>query len=114
MIKQNQSIEPRKFVFMTETEFIKHFGDNYEDAVNEHISNDKPVLTIHNINGCISSLPIERAKYLLEKYYKMTNKPVGKSEGKDTNAGKQKEAPVSAEEIKEVKRRNSSQSPEYA
>lgn len=109
MRKQNLNIEPRKFVFMTENEFIKHFGDNYEDAVNEHLRHDKPVLRIHNINGCISSIPIERAKYLLEKYYKMTNRSAEKRDGESK---KQKEM-ASPEESKEVKHRNSSQSPEY-
>lgn len=111
MIKQNQNIEPRKFIFMTEIEFIKHFGDNYEEAVNEHISNDKPVIRINNVNGCISSLPIDRAKYLLEKYYKMTHKPIEKE---DVPVKGQKEEKATPEEVKEVKRRNSSQSPEYA
>ncbi len=110
MIKQNFNIEPRKFVFMTESEFIKHFGDNYEEAVNEHIRNDIPVIKIHNINGCISSFPIERAKYLLEKYYKMTSKPVEKT---DNQIKKQKEEPLAHEEAREVKHRNSSQSAEY-
>jgi hypothetical protein len=96
---------------MTEIEFIKHFGDNYEEAVNEHISNDKPVIRINNINGCTSSLPIDRAKYLLEKYYKMTNKPIEKEDDQVKDPKKEKATP---EEVKEVKRRNSSQSPEYA
>jgi hypothetical protein len=96
---------------MTEIEFIKHFGENYEEAVKEHISNDKPVLRIHNVNGCISSLPIDRAKYLLEKYHKMTRKPVEKE---DVQLKGQKEEKTTSEEVKEMKRRNSSQSPEYA
>ena len=103
MRKENLNIEPRKFVFMTEIEFIKHFGENYEDAVNEHIIHDKPVLRIHNINGCTSSIPIERARYLLEKYHKMTNKP----------EAKQKSEISSPEESKEMRHHNSSQSPEY-
>ena len=109
MRKPNLNIEPRKFVFMTENEFIKHFGDNYEDAVNEHIRHDKPVLRIHNINGCTSSIPIERAKYLMEKYYKMTQR-----ENPDDALKNQKSEVAPPEETKEVKRRNSSQSPEYA
>ena len=109
-MKQNFNIEPPKYIFMTETEFIKHFGDNYEEAVHKCISNDQPVISIQNINGCTSSLPVERAKYLLEKYHKMFSKPVEKSEAQ---VKKQKEETFSAEEVKEVKRRNSSQSPEY-
>ena len=110
MLKQNFNIEPQKFVFMTEAEFIKHFGENYEEAVNEHLSNDKPVIRIHSVNGCVSALPIERAKYLLEKYYKMTNKSAEKNE----ELAKHKKETISAEEVKEAKRHNSSQSPEYA
>ena len=110
MRKQNLNIEPRKFVFMTESEFIKHFGDNYEDAVKEHIIHDKPILKIHNINGCISSIPIERAKYLLEKYHKMYNKL---PENKKSELKKQRAEISSHEEPEEVKHHNSSQSPEY-
>ena len=110
MRKENLNIEPRKFVFMTEIEFIKHFGENYEDAVNEYLIHDKPVLRIHNINGCTSSIPIERAKYLLEKYYKMTNKS---EEKRSSEPKKQKSEVSSPEESKELRHRNSSQSPEY-
>lgn len=111
MRKQNLNVTPPKFVFMTETEFVKHFGENYEEAVKEHIINDKAVMKIHNINGCLTSIPIERAKYLLEKYYKMTKKSPQKMESKPEKQTKEVET---VPEPTEVKRRNSSQSPEYA
>ncbi len=113
MKKPNLNIEPPTFVFMTEPEFIKHFGENFEESVIEHVKNDKPSIRIHNINGCISSIPIERAKYLLEKYYKMTGKSAAKA--KKSQPRKQEEdSKASANETVKVERRNSSQSHEYA
>lgn len=119
MRKQNLNVDPPKFVYMTEKEFIIHFGENYEDAVKDHIIHDKPVLQIFSVNGCASAIPLERAKFMLEKYYKMTNKKAKKRVSEPEQAKKEpveKKEVVDTIESQEIKRkqRNSSQSPEYA
>lgn len=70
----NQEI--KKLVFITESSWILHFGNNYEDLVLRSIRDKVPVIRIHNVNGNTTALPLDRAKYLLDKYYKLTGKPI--------------------------------------
>lgn len=75
MIKRYTShTEIKKFIFLTEQEYILYFGQNYENSVIEANKADRPVVRVRNGNGIMSSIPTERANYLLEKYYKMVKK----------------------------------------
>lgn len=70
----NQDI--KRLVFMTESTWILHFGNNYEELVLRAIRDKIPVIQINNVNGNTTALPLDRAKYLLDKYYKLTGKPL--------------------------------------
>lgn len=61
---------------MMENTWVLHFGKNYEELVLRSIRDKVPVIGIINVNGCASALPLDRAKYLLDKYYKLTGKPI--------------------------------------
>ncbi len=65
---------------MTDPAFIIYFGEQYEATVKELSRRDEPIIQINNLNGCTSSIPIDRAKHLLEKYYKMAGKTATKKE----------------------------------
>jgi len=72
MIRQYTShTEIKRFVFLTEQEYIMYFGQHYEDSVQQANSQGKLVIRARNGNGIVSSLPIERANYLIEKYHKL-------------------------------------------
>lgn len=64
----------RKMTFMMESSWILHFGQNFEGLVLRSIRDKVPVISVTNVNGSTSALPLDRAKYLLDKYYKMTGK----------------------------------------
>lgn len=66
--------EIKKFIFLTEQEYILYFGQNYENSVLEANKTEKPIVRVRNGNGIMSSIPTERANYLLEKYYKVVKK----------------------------------------
>lgn len=70
----NQEI--KRLVFMMENTWVLHFGKNYEKLVLRSIRDKVPVISITSINGSASAIPLERAKYLLDRYYKLTGKPV--------------------------------------
>ncbi len=70
----NQDI--KRLVFMTDNTWILHFGKNYEELVLRSIRDKIPVIRITNVNGSTSALPLDRAKYLLDKFYKLTGKPL--------------------------------------
>lgn len=70
----NQDI--KRLVFMTDSTWILHFGNNYEELVLRSIRDKIPVIQVNNINGSTTALPLDRAKYLLDKYYKLTGKPL--------------------------------------
>ncbi|MEO0334476.1 MAG: hypothetical protein AAF223_22850 [Bacteroidota bacterium] len=75
MIKRYSShTEIKRFVFLTEQEYILYFGQNYENSVQQANATDQPVIRARNGNGIISSIPTERANYLLEKYHKLLKK----------------------------------------
>ncbi len=48
-----------------------YFGQHYEDSVQQANTQGKQVVRARNGNGIVSSLPIERANYLIEKYHKL-------------------------------------------
>lgn len=70
----NQDI--KRLVFITESSWILHFGNNFEELVLRGIRDKVPVIRINNVNGNTTALPLDRAKYLLDKYYKLTGKPI--------------------------------------
>lgn len=70
----NQEI--KRLVFMVENTWVLHFGKNYEKLVLRSIRDKVPVISITSINGSASAIPLDRAKFLLDKYYKLTGKPV--------------------------------------
>ncbi|MEM6842181.1 MAG: hypothetical protein AAF944_22685 [Bacteroidota bacterium] len=75
MIKHYSShTEIKRFVFLTEQEYILYFGKNYESSVQQANDTDQLVIRARNGNGIISSIPIERANYLVEKYHRLLKK----------------------------------------
>ena len=64
----------KKFVFLTEQEFIMYFGQHYEASVKKANETNQAVIQIRNANGITSSIPIERANFLLEKYHRVLKK----------------------------------------
>ncbi|MEQ9438594.1 MAG: hypothetical protein RIG62_06080 [Cyclobacteriaceae bacterium] len=75
MIKQYTSTtEIKKFVHLTEQEFIMHFGQHYEASVHKANESNQAVIQIKNENGITSSIPLERANYMLEKYHRALKK----------------------------------------
>ena len=75
MIKRYSShTEIKRFVFLTEQEYILYFGQHYEKSVLKANATDQPVVKVRNGNGIISSIPTERANFLLEKYHKLLKK----------------------------------------
>ena len=66
----------KKFIPLTDKSFIIHFGKNYEAKVLQANHNSIPVIGIINVSGRPSAIPLERANYLLEKYYAMVQKDV--------------------------------------
>ncbi|WKN43636.1 hypothetical protein [Tunicatimonas pelagia] len=72
MIRQYSShTEIKRFVFLTEQEYILYFGQHYEDSVQRANTEGELVIRARNGNGIVSSLPIDRANYLIEKYHKL-------------------------------------------
>ena len=61
-----------KLIFMTQNEYLLHLGDHYQDVILKAKENMEPVVRLVNINGTYSSIPLERALQLLEKYNKIT------------------------------------------
>ncbi len=66
--------EIRKMTFMMESSWILHFGQNFEGLVLRSIRDKVPVISVSNVNGSTTALPLDRAKYLLDKFYKITGK----------------------------------------
>jgi len=72
MIRQYSShTEIKRFVFLTEQEYILYFGQHYEESVHQANKKGDLVVRARNGNGIVSSLPIDRANYLIEKYHKI-------------------------------------------
>ncbi len=76
MIKSIVNQDIKKLVFMTDNTWILHFGKNFEELVLRSIRDKVPVIRVITVNGSASALPLDRAKYLLDKYYKLTGKPL--------------------------------------
>lgn len=74
MKKPLNSDEHLKLVMYSEEAYIMHLGREYEQKILNAQKMMDPVITVKNINGCNSSIPLERALNLLEKYYKLTKK----------------------------------------
>ncbi len=67
-----------KLIFMTQNEYLLHLGDHYQDFILKAKENMEPVVRLVNINGTYSSIPLERALQLLEKYHKITQPKTAK------------------------------------
>lgn len=74
MKKPLNSDEHLKLVMYSEEAYIMHLGREYEQKILNAQKIMDPVITVKNINGCNSSIPLERALNLLEKYYKLIKK----------------------------------------
>lgn len=61
-------------IMYSEVAYIMHLGKEYEEKILNAQETMNPVITVKNINGCNTSIPLERALKLLEKYYKLINK----------------------------------------
>jgi len=97
MKEKNNSSDIRRIFFMTEKEYLMHLGENYEAAIQKALEDLEPVIRIINVNGNPSSIPLERALYLLEKYHKLIGKqkaqqkvvPIPSKESKDETLGQE-------------------------
>ncbi|MEK6479446.1 hypothetical protein WJR50_18020 [Catalinimonas sp. 4WD22] len=86
MKKSPNSDENTKLVMYSEEAYIMHLGKEYEEKILNAQKTMNPVITVKNINGCNSSIPLERALNLLEKYYKLTKQSSGiKDDSTKTN-----------------------------
>lgn len=72
MKKNLNNLEIKKYIFFSEHAYIVHMGEHYEDLILQAKDEMKPVITIKNVNGCQSSIPLERALSQLEKYAKLS------------------------------------------
>lgn len=70
----------KRLAFMTDSSYLMHLGDHFEDQILKAREDMEPVIRIINVNGCPSAIPLERALYLLEKYYKISGKKVKKKD----------------------------------
>lgn len=68
----NQEI--KRYIFYSEVPYIVHIGEHYEGLILQAKEEMKAVITVRNVNECTSSIPLERALNLLEKYYKLTKR----------------------------------------
>ncbi len=71
---QHNSNEVKQLIFMTGNEYLLHLGEHYEDKILKAKKDIEPVIRIINVNGNPSSIPLERALYMLEKFYKLSGK----------------------------------------
>lgn len=69
-----------KLVFMIEDEYLLHLGKHYEERIQQARKELEPVIRIINVNGTTTAIPLERACYLLDKYYKLSGKTQKKVE----------------------------------
>ncbi len=76
-----------------------YFGQHYESSVLKANETKQDVIQIKNENGITSSIPIERANHLLEKYHRTLKKKTLLAASSDPNA---KTALVLATETAEV------------
>lgn len=74
MKKTLNNQEIKRYIFYSEEPYVIHIGEHYEDLILQAEKDMKAVITVKNINGCNSSIPLERALSLLEKYYKLTKR----------------------------------------
>lgn len=74
MKKSLNNQEIKRFIFYSEEPYIVHIGEHYEDVILHAKEALKEVITVRNVNECTSSIPLERALNLLEKYYKLTKR----------------------------------------
>lgn len=74
MKRYTDDTEVQKFVFLTEQEFIMHFGQHYESSVLKANETKQSVIKIKNANGISTSIPLERANFMLEKYHRALKK----------------------------------------
>lgn len=87
-----------KLIFMTDKDYLLHLGKHYEDTIIKAKKKMEPVVRILNINGTYSSIPLERALQLLEKYHKLSQKKTVKT-GKDNVISIQPSVDPTAAEI---------------
>lgn len=74
MRKTPYNQEIKRYIFYSEDAYVLHIGEHYEELILQAMNELIEVITVKNINECHSSIPLERAVSLLEKYYKLTNK----------------------------------------
>lgn len=74
MKKSLNNQEIKRYIFYSEAPYIIHCGEHYEGLILQAKEEMKAVITIKNVNECTSSIPLERALNLLEKYYKLTKR----------------------------------------
>ncbi len=72
MSNNSNNFSVSKLILLSDEEFIMHLGKNYELLILNAAKKMLPVVSIMNVNGRPSSLPIERATDLLKKYYKIS------------------------------------------
>lgn len=74
-MKKHLGIENiKKYVFMTENTYLLHLGEHNEEKILLAEKEMNPVIRIINVNESTSAIPLERALFLLEKYYKLAKK----------------------------------------
>jgi hypothetical protein len=74
MKKTLNNQEIKRYIFFSEEPYIIHIGEHYEELILQAEKDMKAVITVRNVNECNSSIPLERALSLLEKYYKLTKR----------------------------------------
>ncbi|WPP50681.1 hypothetical protein [Catalinimonas niigatensis] len=74
MKKSLNNQEIKRYIFYSEVPYTIHIGEHYEGLILQAKEEMKAVITVRNVNECTSSIPLERALNLLEKYYKLTKR----------------------------------------